>query len=75
MNLRHNPDEPIEAIAIAKAILAMKHAEASTSNEIIVGPKAWGEILYVAQDRTDAGTVGCTPYSRSRGSHRSRSGC
>ena len=37
VNLRHNPDEPIEAIAIAKAILAMKQAEASTSNEIIVG--------------------------------------
>ena len=37
MNLRHNPDEPIEAIAIAKAILALKQAEASTSNEIIVG--------------------------------------
>ena len=50
VNLRHNPDEPIEAIAIAKAILAMKHGDAGASNEIVLGRRAWGEILYVPQD-------------------------
>ena len=50
VNLRHNPDEPIEAIAIARAILAMKNTQATGSNEILVGQRAWGEILFVPQE-------------------------
>ena len=49
VNLRHNPDEPIEAIAIARAILTKKHELPRTSHEIVVGEKAWGEIQLVPQ--------------------------
>ena len=66
MNLRHNPDEPIEAIAIAKAILAMKQADAGSNKEIIVGPKAWGEILYVAQNELTLGPWVHTVFTQSR---------
>ena len=66
VNLRHNPDEPIEAIAIAKAILAMKQADAGSNKEIIVGPKAWGEILYVAQNELTLGPWVHTVFTQSR---------
>ena len=58
VNLRENPDEPIEAIAIGRAILAMKEPGPTGSNEIAVGARAWGEILYVPQkELSEAGWV------------------
>jgi len=69
VNLRHNPDEPIEAIAISKAILAMKHAESGSSRDIIVGQKAWGEILYVAQDELTQGPWMHSVFVQSRLTH------
>ena len=50
VNLRRNPDEPIEAIAIARAILSMKTRPGSRPNkEIAIGSTIWGEIQYVPQ--------------------------
>ena len=51
VNLRKNPDEPIEAVALARAILANKETTGTTSHEIIVRETTWAEIQYVAQDK------------------------
>lgn len=50
VNLRKNPDEPIEAIAIARAILAKKETKGTTSHEIIIRRTVWAEIQNVAQE-------------------------
>ena len=50
VNLWRNPDEPIEAIAIARAILSMKTRPGSRPNkEVAIGSTIWGEIQYVPQ--------------------------
>ena len=66
VNLRHNPDEPIEAIAIARAILSMKAREPGSTVEIIVGEKAWGEIQFVRQPELTASPWVQTAFVQSR---------
>ena len=54
VNLRQNPDEPIEAIAIARALLTLKTPPRSRrAIEITLGPKTWGEVLFVPQRKLD----------------------
>ena len=54
VNLRRNPDEPIEAIAIARALLTLKTPPRSRrAIEITLGQKTWGEVLFVPQRELD----------------------
>ena len=66
VNLRHNPDEPIAAIAIARAILSKKDANPRSSHEIVVGEKAWGEIQLVPQEDLTAAPWRYTVFVQSR---------
>ena len=49
VNLRHNPDEPIEAITIGRALFAKSNPQAAGSEEIVIAQKAWGEVHHVPQ--------------------------
>ncbi|MDE2808600.1 MAG: hypothetical protein OXM03_12760 [Chloroflexota bacterium] len=47
VNLRQIPDEPIEAMAIARALLVSREVEGQSA--ITVGKKEWGEVISVKQ--------------------------
>lgn len=50
VNLRRNPDEPIEAMAVARALLASSFSlPANGRQEITVGDTLWGEVQAVDQ--------------------------
>ena len=54
VNLRRNPDEPIEAMAVARALLASSSSVPSGGRqEIIVGDSVWGEVE--SADQADLG--------------------
>ena len=47
VNLRHNMNDPLSAMAVARSLLAVKHSEVPT--ELLTGETFWGEITPVAQ--------------------------
>ena len=50
VNLRRNPDEPIEAIGLVQALLSMGRPSARTaSREIVLGAGVWGEVCFARQ--------------------------
>ena len=52
VNLRRNPDEPIDAMAITRALLSRSApAENFSQQEILIGGVSWGEVLFVEQAR------------------------
>ena len=54
VNLRRNPDEPIEAMALARALLAaVSDGPDVDRHEICLGDTAWGEVRTVKQDELD----------------------
>lgn len=56
VNLRRTPDEPIEAMALARALLGTRSlTPVSDRQEVRVGSTAWGEVLTVKQAELDAG--------------------
>ena len=55
VNLRRTPDEPIEAVALARALLAdSSPAPAAERSEIQIGDTVWGEVLAVEQSELDS---------------------
>ena len=53
VNLRRNPDEPIDAMALIRAVLASSHDGGTATTEIAVGNVTWGEVLAVQQSDLD----------------------
>ena len=52
VNLRRNPDEPIDAMAVTRALLARSTpVEGASQQEILIGGVSWGEVLFVDQAR------------------------
>ena len=49
VNLRRNPDQPTEALALVRALLSADDPEHPTNEEIRIGDTAWGEIEFVRQ--------------------------
>ena len=49
VNLRRNPDQPPEALALVQALLAADEPKDPTNVEIRIGDVAWGEIEFVRQ--------------------------
>lgn len=51
VNLRRNPDQPIDAMAVAKALLSLSPpGGAQGLPEVAIGGTPWGEVATVAQD-------------------------
>ena len=61
VNLLHNPDEPVQAMALTRKLLTMDENAASLeSKSIEIGGKHWGNLMIVPQeDLTD----GAWPYA------------
>ncbi len=56
VNLRRNPDEAIDAMAIARALLAQASSErAAPQTELVIGDVLWGEVLCVEQAKLSKG--------------------
>ena len=49
VNLRRNPDQPTEALALVRALLSADNPQHPTNEEIRIGDTAWGEIEFVRQ--------------------------
>ena len=49
VNLRRNPDQPTEALALVRALLAADDPKDPLNVEIRIGDTAWGEIEFVRQ--------------------------
>ena len=49
VNLRRNPDQPTEALALVRALLAADDPKDPTNMEIRIGDAAWGEVEFVRQ--------------------------
>ena len=49
VNLRRNPDQPTEALALVRSLLATDDPEGSATAEIRIGDTAWGELEFVRQ--------------------------
>lgn len=49
VNLRRNPDQPTEALALVRALLAADDPEDLSNVEIRIGDTAWGEVEFVRQ--------------------------
>ena len=49
VNLRRNPDQPTEALALVRAMLSAVDPENPSNEEIRIGDTAWGEIEFVRQ--------------------------
>ena len=49
VNLRRNPDQPTEALALVRALLSADDPKQPTNEEILIGDTAWGEIEFVRQ--------------------------
>lgn len=55
VNLRSNPDEPIEAMGLVQALLAMRPPSGRiASREIVVGSGVWGEVSFATQSGLDS---------------------
>ena len=49
VNLRRNPDQPTEALALVRALLSAADPNEASNVEIRIGDTAWGEIEFVRQ--------------------------
>ena len=49
VNLRRNPDQPTEVLALVRAMLSAVDPEDPSNEEIRIGDTAWGEIEFVRQ--------------------------
>ena len=49
VNLRRNPDQPTDALALVRALLSADDPRHPTNEEIRIGDTAWGEIEFVRQ--------------------------
>ena len=49
VNLRRNPDQPTEALALVRVLLATDDPECAGNAEIRIGDTPWGEIEFVRQ--------------------------
>ncbi len=49
VNLRRNPDQPTEALALVRSLLATDDPDGSPNAEIRIGDTAWGVIEFVRQ--------------------------
>ena len=49
VNLRRNPDQPTEALALVRALLSTEDPVDPSNEEIRIGDAAWGEIEFVRQ--------------------------
>lgn len=55
VNLRRTPDEPIESMAIGRALLAaVSSCDAADRFEIQIGDTVWGEVLTIQQAELDS---------------------
>ena len=53
VNLRHNMDDPISAMALTRSLLAA--ASSSKRTEVLTGDKVWGEITPIKQSKIGEG--------------------
>ena len=49
VNLRRNPDQPTEALALVRALLAVEESTGPGFQELRIGKTAWGEIEVIRQ--------------------------
>ena len=50
VSLRRNPDEPVDAMAISRALLALpKPKKTGLCSEILLGGETWGDVTFVDQ--------------------------
>ncbi len=55
VNLRRNPDEPIEAMALARSLLeSLRLTPSADQQEIRLGDSMWGEVLTIKQAELDS---------------------
>ena len=67
VNLRRNPDEPIEAMAVARALLASSSSlPANGRQEITVGDTLWGEVQAVDQAELGRGPWALSTFVQGR---------
>ncbi len=67
VNLRRNPDEPIDALGVTRALLASRERGSSAqSAEITLGSSVWGETRFVQQGELDARPWPHVAFVRSR---------
>ena len=67
VNLRRNPDEPIEAMAVARALLASATSlTAGGSLEVVVGDSLWGEVQTADQAELGGGPWTLTTFVQGR---------
>ncbi len=67
VNLRRNPDEAIDAMAIARSLLEIRRQTGSLqSSEITIGDDAWGEVLFVEQSRLSGSPWVQSTFSQGR---------
>lgn len=67
VNLRRNPDEAIDSMAIARSLLAQASSEwASRQTELVIGDVLWGEVLGVEQSKLSKGPWTQATYCQGR---------
>lgn len=67
VNLRRTPDEPIEAMALARALLGAHTATPiADRQEVRVGSTVWGEVLTINQAELDAGAWTLATFMQGR---------
>ena len=49
VNLRRNPDQPTEALALVRSLLAADDPEDTSNSEVRIGDTVWGEVEFVRQ--------------------------
>ena len=64
LNLRHNVDDPVSAIALTRSLLAAKSAESLT--EVVTGEKVWGEVTPIRQSQIPPGPWLYTSFVQGR---------
>ncbi|MXW20206.1 MAG: SAM-dependent DNA methyltransferase [Gammaproteobacteria bacterium] len=56
VNLLHNPDEPVQAMALTRKLLAMDENDLPLESRAIdIGGKLWGNIIHVPQEKLAGG--------------------
>ena len=67
VNLLHNPDEPVQAMALTRKLLAMdENALPLESRAINIGGKLWGNIIEVPQSELSPGCVVLVQFCAAR---------
>ncbi len=67
VNLRRNPDDPIDAMAITRALLAVPSPPDSRRQaEIAFGDVSWGEVIFVDQSELSGGPWNYATFCQGR---------